>query len=284
MSVASVTLASAASGRWWRCAVGIGAVVAVYAPIFPMLAWEWATFPNLSHGFAIPVIAAYLLWTRRDTLAAVPLAPDWTGLGVAAFGLTIYVVATLGSEPFLARLSFPVTLLGASLLLAGRAATREALPAIGYLLFMMPLPYLTLRSLTDDARLFDATMTGTILSWLGIPIFRDGFILTLPNATLEVADVCSSIPAIASLLALAGAYGLIRRRSRGIVVILLLAAVPLGIASNIVRIMLTAAGVYYIGPVVLQSVIHTWHGTMVFLMTFGALLALEAALARRWGN
>jgi exosortase len=153
-------------------------------------------------------------------------------------------------------------------------------PAIGYLFFMMPLPYLTLRSLTDDARLFDAKVSAVVVSWLGVPVHRDGFILMLPNMTLEVADACSSIPAIASLLALAGAYGLVRQRSRGITAILLVAAIPLGIASNIFRIIVTVAGVYWVGPIVLQSVIHSWHGTMVFLTTFLALLALDAALAR----
>jgi exosortase len=278
--VLSTTLAPAAGAGWLRCAVGVSAVVVAYAPIFPDLVWEWTTFPNLSHGFAIPLIAAYLLWARRDTLTTLPLLPDWSGLPVVAVGLALYVVAAAASEPFLARLSFPVTLLGAILLLAGRPVTGAALPSVGYLLFMIPLPYVTLRSLTDSARLFDAMVTGVALAGLGVPVFRDGFILMLPNATLEVADVCSSIPAVASLLALAGAYGLIRRRSRLMVILLLIAAVPLGIASNIVRIIFTAAGVYYVGPIVLQSAIHTWHGTLVFLMTFGALLALDAILVR----
>jgi hypothetical protein len=48
--------------------IGVAAILAVYAPIFPPLVQEWANYHNLSHGFAISVIAAYLVWTRRDGL------------------------------------------------------------------------------------------------------------------------------------------------------------------------------------------------------------------------
>ena len=67
---------------------------------------------------------------------------------------------------------------------------------------------------------------------------------------------------------------------RTIRIILLLAAVPLGIASNIFRILTTAAGAYYLGPIALHNVIHMWNGTTVFLLTFGALAVLDAALRR----
>ncbi len=266
--------------EWRQPLVGVIAIVALYAPIFPLLVHEWATYSHLSHGFAIPIIAAYLVWSRRDSFATMPATPTWWGLPPVVAGLALYAVASLGSEPFLARFSFPMTLAGGVLLLAGTRIARHVLPGIAYLIFMMPLPYLALKSLTQYATLFDATVTAGVLPWIGVPVYRQGTLLHLANMTLEVAEVCSSIPVIPSLAALGVAYGVVRRRSAGVTLILLAAAIPLGIVSNLVRIVLTAAGVYYLGPIAIHNVVHTWAGTSVFLMTFVALCLLDLAVER----
>jgi exosortase len=263
-----------------RGGIALAAILALYAPVFPALVWEWATYPNLSHGFAIPAIAAYLIWTRRPRLARLPATPAWAGLAVMASALVLFALGSIGAEPFLARISLPVTLLGATYLLAGRRIARELLPGIAYLFFMIPLPYLTLKGFTDQVRLFDASVTAAVLPWLGVPVYRDGVLLHLSNVTLEVADVCSSIPAIASLLALGAAYGLVRQRSRPVKLILLALSAPLGLGSNLVRIIVTAAGAYYLGPIALNNVVHMWNGATVFVVTFGVLVLVDGWLQR----
>ena len=40
---------------------------------------RWTVQEEYSHGFLIPVIAAWLLWTRRDALRASIGKPSWTG-------------------------------------------------------------------------------------------------------------------------------------------------------------------------------------------------------------
>lgn len=272
--------ASTLTTGWLRLCVGALAIVAVYAPMFPPLAEEWASFSNLSHGFAIPLIAGYLVWGRYHQIRTSAPVPSWGGLPVVAGGLALYAVGTLGGESFLARLSFLVTLLGTALLLGGMSLAKEFLPGIAYLGFMIPLPYVTLKDLAVHARLFEAMVTATVLPWLGVPVFQQGFLLHLPNITLEVAEACSSIPAITALLALGAAYGYVKGRSRTICMTLLLSAVPLGLVSNLVRIITTAAAAYYLGPIALNNFIHTSSGTTVFLMTLGALMLLDLSLRR----
>lgn len=272
--------ASTLTTGWLRLGVGALAIVAVYAPMFPPLAEEWASFSNLSHGFAVPLIAGYLVWKRYQEIRGVASVPSWGGLPVVVGGLALFTVGTLGGEPFLARLSLLLTLLGAVLLLGGFGLAKEFSPGIGYLSFMIPFPYVTLKGLAEQARLFEATVTATVLPWLGVPVFQQGFLLHLPNITLEVAEECSGISAIAALLALGAAYGYVNGRSRTICITLLLSAVPLGLASNLVRIITTAAAAYYLGPIALNNFIHTSSGTTVFLMTLGALMLLDLSLRR----
>lgn len=267
---------------WVRLGIAGVAVVAVYAPVLVGLAEDWAAFPNLSHGFAIPLIAGYLVWGRRREIEATPIAPSWSGLPLVLISLGAYAVGVLGGEPFLARVSLPITVLATILFLGGAKVARRMLLAVGYLLFMIPLPYVTLKGLTDQVRFFDATMSAWALPWLGVPVLQDGFLLHLPRITLEVADVCSSIPAVAALLAVGAAYGLVNRRPTAVCAILVLTAVPFGILSNIIRIILTAAGTYYLGPIALHNVVHAWNGATVFIMTLGALIVLDGLLMRWW--
>jgi exosortase len=265
---------------WLALGVTVLGALVLYAPLVAGMAAEWSEFPSLSHGFAVPVISAYLLWRRRHFLAELPIEGSILGLPLIVFALAMLVVGSLGGEPFVARLSLPLVLFGAVWFLMGGAITRQSWLAIAYLAFMIPLPYLTLRALTYQSRLFDAGITAQALGWLGIPVLRDGVMLHLPNMTLEVADDCSSVPAIAALLALGAAYSQVQSRPTWIRALLTISAAPLGLLSNIIRLILTSISAYYFGPIALNNVIHKFNGTSVFLATVLLLVLLDTLLVR----
>jgi exosortase len=280
--VAGVALRVTSPLSWLALGVAAAAALGLYAPVVAGMAAEWSEFPSLSHGFAIPLISAYLLWHRRRLLAEAPVEGSIAGLPLIILALGMLVIGSLGGEPFVARLSLPLALLGTVLFLGGTRVTRHAWVPIAYLAFMVPLPYLTLRALTYRSQLFDAGLTATALGWLGVPVLRDGVMLHLANMTLEVAADCSSVPAIAALLALGGAYAQMQPRPAWIRVALTLSAAPLGLLSNIVRLIVTSLGAYYLGPIALNNVIHKFNGTSVFLATVVLLVVLDALLTRIW--
>ena len=265
---------------WLALGVAVAGALALYVPVIAGMAADWIEFPSLSHGFAVPLISAYLLWNRRQLLAEAPVDGSFIGLPVVVLALGMLVLGSLGNESFIARLSLPIALFGTALFLMGWQVMRHAWIALAYLAFMIPLPYLTLKAITYQSRLFDAGLTATALSWIGVPVLRDGVMLQLPNMTLEVADECSSVPAIAALLALGAAYAQLQARPTWIRIVLTLAAAPLGLLSNIVRLIVTSLGAYYLGPIALNNVIHKFNGTTVFLATVVLLVALDALLTR----
>lgn len=277
---AQTTTWTVAAAPWLYLGIPALMVVALYAPLVPGLVWEWAEFPSLSHGFAIPFIAAYLAWGRRQHLRDVALESSAWGLPLLVLGLGALVVGMQGQEPFLARISLPITLFGLALLLAGGEVVRQMWPALAYLVFMIPLPWATVKMITYRSRLFDAAVSAGVLQWLGVPIHREGVMLQLPNMLLEVADECSSIPAIAALLALGVAYTSLAQRPLAIRVALIAATLPVAILSNIIRITSTAAAVYYVGPWTLGTAYHQFNGTVNFMLTFLMLLALDGLLMR----
>lgn len=266
----------------WTPLVAAGAAtLLLYAPVLVGLAADWARFPSQSHGFAVPVIAAYLVWMRRGALASEPSGRSPAiSVGVLVAALGVLVIGSLTGETFLARLSLPIALLGVVLFVGGAAALRHLWVGLAYLFFMVPLPYLALKTLTYQSRLFDAGVTATALRRLGVPVLQDGVMLHLANMTLEVADECSSVPAIAALIALGVAYAQMAPRPAWARVALALAAAPLGLAANIARLILTALAAYLLGPIALDNVVHRFGGTTVFLATMMLLLALDRLLNR----
>jgi len=276
------TLAAPRTWLWLAPPLGLG--LALYAPLVPGLVAEWAAFPSLSHGFAIPLIAAYLAWARRERLVALPMRPSAVGLPLLVAGLAGLAVGVAGREPFLARLSLPLTLGGLVWFVAGGAAARLLWLPIAYLVFMVPLPWSTLKVVMYRSRLLDAAVTAELVRWLGVPVFRDGFMLYIPGLVLEVADECSSIPAIAALLALGVAYAYFSPRPALHRAALIAATLPLAVFSNIVRITTTVAAAHYLGAWTLGTVYHQFNGTVNFLLTFLFLLALDRALCRAFGG
>ena len=275
-----MTLSTALRSSWTSFAAGNVAIIALFGPIFPSMVHEWARFSSLSHGFVVPFVSTYLVWVRRADLRRQVPTPASAGLPVLLGGMLMYVVGTLAHESFLARIAFLVALSGGILYLGGYAVLRTVAPGVAYLTLMIPLPYVAVKELTDELRVVEATVSAWILPLIGVPVMREGVLLHLANATLEVAEACSSIPAMLSLLALGAALAYVTRRPPLVHLVLIAAALPLGFASNIARIAMTAAGVYYIGPVALAGVLHTWHGTVVFVMTFAALSLVNLGLMR----
>jgi exosortase len=244
------------------------------------MASEWAEFPSLSHGFAIPIIAGYLLWQRRQLIAAEQWAPSVTGFALLVPALTLLAAGSVGGETFVARVSLPIALLGIVFTLGGVGLARRVAPGIAYLFLMIPLPYMTVTVLTYHVQLLDATISSAALRWLGVPVLREGVLLHLPNITLEVAEVCSSVQGIVALLALGVAYGQVGGRAPWARAFLAISTIPLGLASNAFRITLTALAAFILGPIALNNLIHRFSGTTVFLLTLFLLIGLDFLLAR----
>jgi exosortase len=277
--------AGAAIPAWFLFGVAATLALVLYAPLVPAMVSEWAEFPSLSHGFAIPVIAAYLVVSRRDRLRGVTLEPALRGLPILVLGLAMLVVGARGDETFLARISLPITVLGLTVVLAGPQVTRHVWPGIVYLAFMVPLPWTTVKVVAYRDQLLVAAAGASALPWLGVPVYRDGVLLHLPNATLEVAAACSSVPALAALLSLGIAYASLAERPAVTRALLIVTTVPLAVVSNVIRVTITAAGVYLLGPWTLASAFHVFTGTVNFLLTFALLLTLDVSftrMARRW--
>ena len=107
----------------WR-AVLIGALLmAAYWRVLAKLVTDWWQIPDFSHGFLVPIFAAYLIWVKRKALRDTPIVPNWAGIPVIAVALFVLLLGVYGAELFLSRISLVILITGLVLCFGGFAVT-----------------------------------------------------------------------------------------------------------------------------------------------------------------
>lgn len=254
--------------------------IVLYFPFIQTMVHDWNVNDNYSHGYLIPFMSAYMVWSRRKELKDIEIQPTNWGLLLIIVGLTQLTVAKIGSEYFLQRTSMIIVLFGSALFCLGKSFTKKISIPLLYLIFMVPIPAVIWNKFAFPMKLLASYVAASIIDWLGITILREGNILHLGSTTLEVADACSGLRSLTSLLALSGVFAYmvkLRRHSRWI---LFSSAVPIAIAVNVFRLVLTALLAQHFGSKFAEGFLHEISGLLVFVVALIMLIAIYGILSR----
>jgi len=257
--------------RWHLMAV---LIVIAYLPVLYDLIQDWSTDDNYSHGFLVPLVAAYFLWRRREEWKKVVFSYSPIGWLMVIFALGLFIVGTAGAEYFTARCSLVFLLFGLAWTFGGKGVLKLAWFPIAYLLFMIPVPYVIYYSATFPMQLLASKVAGKALTIIGVPHLQQGNIIRLPEYSLEVAEACSGLRSLVSLLALGAAYARFTQPNIGWQIVLFLLTVPIALAANVFRVWATAVGAYAISPKVAEDFLHEFSGIVVFVISFILLFAI----------
>jgi exosortase len=261
--------------------LGVAAVVWAYWPVLTQMADRWANDPQLSHGWIIPLIAAYLLWDRRARLAGRPPAPANWGLSIAVVGFAVWAAGAVFFFPWFEAISLPVTLLGLVACWGGRNGVRWAWPAVAFLLFMAPLPYQLQMALGGRLQRLGTTATTFGLQTLGIPAVPEGNVVVLENgARLGVIEACSGLGMMLTFFALTTAAALLVRMETWKRVVVVLSAPAIAVAVNVLRLLATGVFADRTPDKAAMVVIHDAAGWVMMPVAAG-LIALEIWVLNR---
>ncbi len=263
---------------WWQVVVISALLLWLYHTIFSRLVLQWLHDPNFSHGFFVPIFSLFVLWERRSKIASLPQQPAWSGLLVLTFGLCVLATGVLGAELFLSRTSFLLVITGLAALFLGWGHVRAALFPLLFLLLMIPIPSIVFNSITSPLQTLASIFAAHMLPLLGVPVLREGNILRLPAMALEVAQACSGIRSLMSLLTLAIIYGYLMEPRTWIRVTLAVASIPVAVLANSLRIVGTGLIVQYWDPAKAEGFFHLFSGWLVFVVSLGMLYLLHKFL------
>ena len=252
----------------------------LFWPVLAKLVHDWGIDENYSHGYLIPPLAAYLIWERREVLTGTPPSGAWFGLVVIVGSVALLVVGLLGAELFLSRIALLGTLVGGVLFVLGWRHLKLLAFPLGILLLMIPIPAILFNQIVFPLQLVASQAGESAVAAAGIPVLREGNIIFLANTTLEVAEACSGIRSLVSLLTLAIVFGYFTDQRPGMRTAIALSAVPVAIIANALRVAGTGIAAHYYGAAAAEGFFHSFSGWMVFIAAFGMLFAIIRLL--RW--
>ena len=262
------------------------AFLVLFLPTYAQLARTIWDSDEQGHGPIILGASAWLLYQRREALAALPAAtrrwPGWMALGFGmlcfAFGHSqAIVIVEVGSQI--------VVLAGLLLLFKGRAALRLCWFPLFFLIFLVPLPGPLVAAVTTPLKSAVSAVASSLMHALGYPIGRSGVILTIGPYQLLVADACAGLNSMFTLEALVLLYiNLMGYKNARRNVLLALSAIPISFCANVVRVVILVLVTFYFGDEAGQGFVHGFAGMVLFLVALTLTIALDNVFAMilRW--
>ena len=252
--------------------------VILYYQVITKLVSDWWNDDNYSHGFLIVPIALYFVWERRAALKEAARTPSIWGLVVVACSAAMLLAGILGSELFLPRLSILGILAGATLFLFGWNHLKILILPITFLILMIPIPAIIFNHIVFPLQLLASQFGESALNVCRIPVLREGNVIHLSNTSLEVAEACSGIRSLVSLLSIGIIYGYIMDSRLWVRIILSLATVPIAIVANGVRVAGTGVAAHFYGANAAEGFSHTFSGWIIFIAAGIMLLFLHRVI------
>jgi len=261
----------------WQATTLLALVGWLYGSILARLVGQWWADPNFSHGFFVPAFSLFLLWQDRRRLQKIPPTPSLWGLPIIILSMCVLLVGVFGAELFLSRTSLLLLIAGLISFFMGWQMLRALLFPLLFLLLMVPIPAIIFNQVTFPLQILASKLSAWLLPLLGVPVFREGNVINLPAMPLEVAEACSGIRSLLSLLTLAIMYGYLLEKRIFIRLLLALAAIPIAVAANALRIVGTGLLVQYWDPEKAEGFFHAFSGWLIFVVSLLMLFALHRA-------
>ena len=267
--------------RWERAAwIGFLICAAVaYAPVVAKLATDWWNLSDYSHGLICVPLAVVIAIARRRELSEIRRAPHGAGFAGAVFSLALLGVGTLGAELFLTRASLMLFAASAVIFLFGWRHLRVLLFPFALVALSIPVPAIVMTRVTLPLQFAASATAETTLRAFHIPVLREGNVLMLTNATLQVAEACSGVRSMMSLVVIGLVVARFLETRQAARVAIVLAAVPVTVAINALRVTATAAATQYYGVAAAEGTPHEVLGLILFLVSALLLTACARAVA-----
>jgi len=256
----------------------ICAFTILYFPVGKQLIKSWAESEQNSHGFLIIPICFYIFWIKWNDLKKIPILPSIWGLVIVVFSLLLYIFSKYAAILTLTSFSLVPLIIGTVIYLYGFKIFKHLSFPLFFLFFMIPVPAQIYAALTIHLQLFISEISSGIAALFGIPVYRNGNIIHLPDRILQVVQACSGMRSMISLLALSAVFGYLSLKSTFLRTILFLFGIPVAILVNIIRVFLTIIFFHYFKFDLTQGSVHTFFGILIFIFAFIFLAAIRGIL------
>ncbi|MGB7603352.1 MAG: exosortase/archaeosortase family protein [Candidatus Sulfotelmatobacter sp.] len=170
--------------------------------------------------------------------------------------------------------------IGAFVFCFGLSAFKRAVFPLGFLFWLVPIPQVLLEPIVRLLQEGSAASADLIFAIAGVPVAREGTIITIPGLVVEVARECSSIRSSLMLVVTTMVLAQMLLRSPWRKALVIAVAIPLSVVKNGLRIFVLGMLATRVDPSYLTGRLHHEGGIIYFLIALGAIF-LCLWIARR---
>jgi len=262
-------------GRERRAIVALLVAAATAFAFWPTLAAlysKWVNDPQYSHGLLVVPFAVGLLWAKRDRFPAEVRPAPFIGLILLVLAVAGRVLGGVIYFAWLEAFSLLPFLAALTLIFGGFGAFRWALPAIAFLVFMIPMPCSVEIQLGAPLQTIATIASTYVLQTLGQPALAEGNTILIKDFKLGIVEACSGLRMLVTFITFSTAVCMVVRKPVSDKLLILLSAIPIALMVNITRIVLTGLMYLYVDG-------HTAH---VFFHDLAGWFMMPMALALLW--
>jgi len=264
-----------------RIVLLVAVFVFLYFDTLVSLVITWSGRNDYSHGFIVPFASLYFVYAMRDKLKKIDIEPSIAlGSAVTMAGGLMLILGKAGGMISIQQFSILVVIPGLVIMLLGVDMFKALLLPLGYLILMVPLILdVIFDSLHWPLQLFGARIASMVLNAFGIPVYHSAQYIELPNTFLEVANACSGIRYLVSIVALAIPLAYLTQDTWSKKTVLVISSIIIGILANPIRIAIIGFWVYT-GGSILHGPGHILQGYFVSIVGFVFLFIAAFILSK----
>lgn len=263
----------------FQAVISLGIFILAYVPT---LFWMWdrwfARDSYYSHGILIPFVVIYLIWQKKEELAAIKRERSAWGIPLIVLGMVIHIVSSMFRIYFTSGFSMLFVLSGIVLYFYGGKVFRKILFPLFFLIFMVPAPEVVIANVSFKMKLFAAQIATAVLNGMGLAALREGSLIMMSHAHVMVEDVCSGLRSLISLAALGSIFAYWMKGVMWKRLVLFLSTIPIAVATNVFRIIFLAVISEVWGAQYATGFTHDLSGFLVFGVAFILLFTVGKLL------
>ena len=256
--------------------LAVGIAVLVLPTMVEVAKVSWTTEQG-GHGPLVLVTGVWLLW-RELTNRKLLVRPGKlvTGLVMLLPLIALFILARITGVLEVEAFAMYGALIIGTYLLWGSALLRTIWFPLVYLAFTLPPPDSVVAAVTLPIKIRISEWAVSLLHVAGYPVASSGVTIQIGQYQLLVAAACAGLNSIVTLGALCLLYVYLRHRSnfRAFLVVAL-AAIPVAMFSNFVRVIVLVLVTYYLGEAAAQGFVHDFAGLLMFAVALLTIFTID---------
>lgn len=256
--------------------VGLGCLALVLPTMIQVARVSWSTEQG-GHGPIVLATGLWLLWRELKAGQAERRPGNLlTGLLLLVPLLALFMVARITGILEVEAFAMYGALISAAYLLFGGATIRTIWFPLVYLAFTLPPPDSVVAAITQPIKIGISYWAVSLLHFVGYPVASSGVTIQIGQYQLLVAAACAGLNSIVTLTALCLFYVYLRHRSNFTAFLVIsIAAIPVAMFSNFVRVLVLVLVTYYLGDAAAQGFVHDFAGLLMFAVALLAVFAVD---------